>query len=75
MKARQAKKIVKQPSPSETDPKSGSYWYRHRRANDYINRLFSRRFSLLSKRNKGYSRVRDVLKYIFKDNNRILWES
>lgn len=75
MKARQAKKIVKQSSPSETDPKSGSYWYRYRKANNYINRLFSRRFSLLNKRNKEYSHIRNVLKYVFKDNDRILWEN
>ena len=49
MNLRQANKIIKQHSLSETDLKCRSYWNRYEKANAYVTKLYNRKFARMRK--------------------------
>jgi hypothetical protein len=53
MNLRQAKKIVNQDTPPETDPKSKIWWHRYKKANTHIGKLYRNKLNKQRKEGKN----------------------
>lgn len=54
MNLRQAKKVVNQETPPETDPKSKIWWHRYKKANAYICKLYKNKLNKQHKEGKSF---------------------
>ncbi len=65
MNLRQAKKIVNQATPLETDPKSKIWWHRYKKANAHICKLYRNKLNKQHKEGKFLSD--DEIDHLIKD--------
>lgn len=66
MNLRQAKKIVNQDTPPETDPKSKIWWHRHKKANTHIGKLYRNKLNKQRKEGKKFLSS-DEINHLIKD--------
>ena len=66
MNLRQAKKIVNQDTPPETDPKSKIWWHRYKKANMHIGKLYRNKLNKQRKEGKKFLSS-DEINHLIKD--------